>query len=338
MLLTDFHYNLPKELIAQHPLAQRSASRLLCLDSQTGVMAHNQFVDVVDLLEPHDLLVCNNSRVIAARLQGYKATGGRIEVLVERILDDKRILAQVRASKTPKLQSGLLLADIHFTVLQRHGDLFELRCEDERPVLEVIESIGQVPIPHYFARQPTISDKERYQTIYAEHKGSVAAPTAGLHFDLDIFARLQQKGIEIGFVTLHVGAGTFASVRVEDITQHHMHTESIEVSAMLCEQIARTKAYGGRVIAVGTTTARSLETASRSGKIQAFAGDTNIFIYPGFKFQCIDGLITNFHLPCSTLLMLTCAWGGYKNVMQAYKVAVQERYRFFSYGDAMWII
>lgn len=338
MQLTDFHYDLPDELIARFPLAERSASRLLCLDRKTGTVTHRQFRDLAELLEPGDLLVCNNSRVIAARLIGQKASGGKVEVLVERVLDAKRILAQVRTSKTLKPQGVIILSpEVRFTTLQRHDDLFELQCEDDRHVLEVIEALGQVPIPPYFARAPQALDKERYQTIYAEHKGSVAAPTAGLHFDADLLSRLRKKGIDIGFVTLHVGAGTFASVRVADITQHRMHAEYIEVSTTLCEQIKAAQGRGKRVIAVGTTTARSLETASRSGEIQPFVGDTDIFIYPGYSFQCIDALITNFHLPCSTLLMLVCAWGGSEAVLAAYKVAVQERYRFFSYGDAMFL-
>jgi len=338
MQLTDFHYDLPDELIARFPLAERSASRLLCLDRKTGAITHRQFRDLAELLEPGDLLVCNNSRVIAARLVGQKASGGKVEILVERVLDAKRILAQVRASKTLKPQGVIILStDVRFTTLQRHDDLFELQCEDDRHVLEVIEALGQVPIPPYFARASQACDKERYQTIYAEHRGSVAAPTAGLHFDADLLSHLRTKGVEIGFVTLHVGAGTFASVRVADITQHRMHAEYIEVSAALCEQIRATKARGKRIIAVGTTTARSLETASRAGDIQPFLGDTDIFIYPGYSFQCIDALITNFHLPCSTLLMLVCAWGGYEAVLAAYKVAIQENYRFFSYGDAMLI-
>ncbi|MCC2666390.1 MAG: S-adenosylmethionine tRNA ribosyltransferase [Gammaproteobacteria bacterium] len=338
MHLKDFHYDLPDELIARFPLAQRSASRLLCLNRKTGIITHQKFIDLINLLEAGDLLVCNNSRVIPARLIGQKASGGRVEILVERILDENRILAQVKASKTPRPGSFLVFPpEVRFEVLQRHEDLFELRCEDKRPVLEVIETIGQIPIPPYFARLPDANDKERYQTIYAESKGSVAAPTAGLHFDADLLARLRQKNIEIDFVTLHVGAGTFASVRAEDITHHRMHAEYIEVSVALCEKIKATKARGRRVIAVGTTTARSLETACRSGHLQAFSGDTDIFIYPGYSFQCIDALITNFHLPCSTLLMLVCAYGGHEAVLEAYKIAVQERYRFFSYGDAMFI-
>ncbi len=338
MQLTDFHYDLPDELIARFPLEKRSASRLLCLDAKTGKVTHRQFTDLLELLTPGDLLVCNNSRVIAARLIGQKTSGGRVEMLVERVLDAKRILAQLRASKTPKLDNVLIFAEtVRFAVLQRHDDLFELQCEDERHVLEVIEAIGQVPIPPYFLRAPQASDKERYQTVYAEQKGSVAAPTAGLHFDEDLLEQLRRKGVEIEFVTLHVGAGTFASVRVTDITQHRMHKEYIEVPAVLCEQIKATHARGKRIIAVGTTTARSLETACRSGSIQPFIGETDIFIYPGYTFQCIDSLITNFHLPCSTLLMLVCALGGREAVLAAYHIAIQEKYRFFSYGDAMFV-
>lgn len=338
MKLIDFNYELPDELIARFPLAKRSASRLLCLDAKTGTTTHRQFNDLVGLLQPGDLLVCNNSRVIPARLLGQKASGGKVEILVERILDAKRVLVQAKASKAPKVGNTLIFAnDMQFSVLQRHQDLFELQCHDDRHVLEVIEAIGQIPIPPYFSREPDVNDQERYQTVYAEHKGSVAAPTAGLHFDTDLLQQLRDKGVEVGYVTLHVGAGTFSSVRVEDITQHKMHAEYIEVSAALCEQIKRAKSRGNKVIAVGTTTARSLETASRSGEIEPFVGDTDIFIYPGYQFQCIDALITNFHLPCSTLLMLVCAFGGYEAVIKAYQLAVENKYRFFSYGDAMFV-
>lgn len=338
MKLIDFNYELPDELIARFPLAKRSASRLLCLDAKTGTTTHRQFNDLVGLLQPGDLLVCNNSRVIPARLLGQKASGGKVEILVERILDAKRVLVQAKASKAPKVGNTLIFAnDMQFSVLQRHQDLFELQCHDDRHVLEVIEAIGQIPIPPYFSREPDVNDQERYQTVYAEHKGSVAAPTAGLHFDTDLLQQLRDKGVEVGYVTLHVGAGTFSSVRVEDITQHKMHAEYIEVSAALCEQIKRAKSRGNKVIAVGTTTARSLETASRSGEIEPFVGDTDIFIYPGYQFQCVDALITNFHLPCSTLLMLVCAFGGYEAVMKAYQLAVENKYRFFSYGDAMFV-
>lgn len=338
MQLSDFNYDLPADLIARYPLEKRSASRLLCLDRQTGALCHRQFTDLVELISPNDLLVCNNTQVISARLFGTKETGGRIEMLVERLLDDHRVLAHIRASKSPKAHSRLLFAgNITFEVLKRQDDLFELRCHDPRPILEILETIGEIPLPPYFHRAPEESDKVRYQTIYAEHKGSVAAPTAGLHFDQELFEKLKSKGIQIGYVTLHIGAGTFAPVRIEDITQHKMHAEYLDVSSELCEQIKLTKARGGRVIAVGTTAARSLETASRAGEIQPFAGDTDIFIYPGFQFKCIDALITNLHLPGSTLLMLVSALGGYENIMHAYQEAVRERYRFFSYGDAMFI-
>ncbi len=338
MQLTDFTYELPPELIARYPLEQRSASRLLCLDRQTGDVTHRQFRDLLTLLSPNDLLVCNNTQVISARLFGQKATGGQVEMLIERILDSHRVLAHIRASKSPKPNSKLAFAEnILFTVLQRHDDLFELQCDDPRPVLEVIETIGEIPLPPYFHRAPEASDKERYQTIYAEHKGSVAAPTAGLHFDQHLFQQLQAKGVEIAYVTLHIGAGTFAPVRVDDVTQHKMHAEYVDVSEKLCEQVRATKARGGRVIAVGTTAARSLETASLTGTLQPFSGDTDIFIYPGFQFHCVDALITNLHLPGSTLLMLVSALGGYENIMHTYRLAVMEQYRFFSYGDAMFI-
>jgi S-adenosylmethionine:tRNA ribosyltransferase-isomerase len=339
MQLSDFHYELPPDLIARFPLAQRSASRLLCLGRHTGVVQHRQFVDLVDLLQPGDLLVCNNTRVIAARFFGHKETGGRVEVFIERVLDARRIIAHVRASKTPKPDSILVFPqNIRLQVGKRQGHLFELCSVTEKSIVEIIELIGEIPLPLYFHRAPEENDKERYQTIYAQHNGSVAAPTAGLHFDVELFSSLQNKGVNIGYVTLHTGSGTFSPVRVEEITQHQMHAEYVEVSAFLCEQIHATKAKGGRVIAVGTTTARSLETAARSGQLQPFCGDTDIFIYPGFEFHCIDALITNFHLPCSTLLMLVTAFAGHENVMQAYQEAVKEKYRFFSYGDAMFLV
>ncbi len=338
MQLSDFHYELEPELIARFPLENRSASRLLCVDKKSGELTHRQFTDLSELLTPNDLLICNNTRVIAARLLGHKLSGGKVEVLVERILDSHRILAHVRASKSLKPQSMILFANhIKFEMLQRQHDLFELYCHDPRAVTEVIEEVGQVPLPPYFHRAPQFEDKERYQTIYAEHKGSVAAPTAGLHFDAALFNQLIAQGIEIAYITLHIGAGTFAPVRVDNITDHRMHSEFAEVSASVCEKIKKTKQRGGRVIAVGTTAARSLETASLSGTIQPFSGDTDIFIYPGFHFHCVDALITNLHLPGSTLLMLVSALGGYETIKRAYQAAVHERYRFFSYGDAMLI-
>jgi S-adenosylmethionine:tRNA ribosyltransferase-isomerase len=338
MQLSDFDYELPPELIARYPLEKRSASRLLYLEGSTGIIFHRKFSDILSLVQPNDLLVFNNTRVIPARLFGHKETGGRIEMLVERVLDAHRILAHVRSSKSPKAGSYLLFQNnIKFKMLGRHHDLFELSCEEERPVLEVIEACGEIPLPPYFNRSPEESDKERYQTIYAQHKGSVAAPTAGLHFDEEILKQLREKNIALGFVTLHVGAGTFAPVKIQDITQHQMHAEYLEVSSELCEQIKETKKKDGRVIAVGTTSARSLETASQSGEMNPFCGDTTIFIYPGYQFKCVDVLLTNLHLPGSTLLMLVSALAGYENAMRAYQEAVAEKYRFFSYGDAMWI-
>ncbi len=344
MNVADFNYTLPTELIARYPLATRTASRLLCLNKNTGAITHNIFTDILALLNPNDLLVCNNSRVIPARLFGCKTSGGKVEILVERVLDHTRISAHVRASKSPKPESVIVIStELQFKVLRRQAELFELEFVRQTPeqqsltVMDMIERMGQIPLPPYFHREPEESDKERYQTVFAEHKGSVAAPTAGLHFDAQLMQKIKDKGVEIDYVTLHVGAGTFAPVRVEDITQHRMHSEQIYVSAELCKKIHQTKAKGGRVIAVGTTSARCLETASQSGEIQAYMGDTDIFIYPGYQFQCVDGLLTNFHLPGSTLLMLVSALAGYKNIMQAYQLAIAEKYRFFSYGDAMFI-
>jgi S-adenosylmethionine:tRNA ribosyltransferase-isomerase len=335
--VSDFDFDLPAALIARYPLPERNASRLLCLDGKTGALTHRHFPDLLSLLTEKDLLVFNNTRVIPARLIGTKASGGRVEILVERILDQHRILSHLRASKKPPVKSFLFFEGIRFEVLGRQDDLFELRCHDERPVLTVIEAIGMVPLPPYFQREAEASDTERYQTVYALHKGSVAAPTAGLHFDADMLAKLKAKNIETAYLTLHVGAGTFAPVRVADLQQHKMHSETIEVSNEVCEQVRAAKARGGRVIAVGTTTVRSLETASRSGEIVPFSGDTDIFIYPGFEFQCVDALLTNFHFPKSTLLMLVSAFAGYQHMMTAYLEAVTLKYRFFSYGDAMFV-
>jgi S-adenosylmethionine:tRNA ribosyltransferase-isomerase len=336
MRLSDFHFDLPPELIARYPLPERRASRLLRLDGNSGEIVHGLFPDLLDCLQAGDLLVLNNTRVIPARLRGVKDTGGQVEMLVERFGPDNTVEAHVRASKPPRPGSYLTFADgVRFEVLGRQADLYELRCDDDRTVLDVIEAIGETPLPPYFQREAEDSDKARYQTVYAEHKGSVAAPTAGLHFDAAFLQAIQAKGVEIAYLTLHVGAGTFAPVRVEDITQHRMHAEMIDVSPALCAKVQATKARGGRVIAVGTTSARSLETASRSGTIQPFQGPTDIFIYPGFSFHCVDALVTNFHTPGSTLLMLVSAFAGYDHIMKAYREAVQKSYRFFSYGDAM---
>jgi len=340
MKTSDFDYHLPARLIAQYPLPQRSASRLLHL-SPDGVH-DREFTDLAELLQPGDLLVFNNTRVIPARLHGHKETGGKVEVLVERLLDQHRILAHVRASKSPGVGSRIQLeGGIQATMLARHGDLFELAFESPRPVIELLEQHGHMPLPPYIERADEHSDQQRYQTVYARHPGAVAAPTAGLHFDEPLLQRLQERGVEFAYLTLHVGAGTFQPVRVDNIHEHKMHAEYIDVNQQLVDQVNTTRSSGGRVIAVGTTAVRSLETAAlqadRPGELAAYQGDTEIFIFPGFEFSVVDAVITNFHLPQSTLLMLVCAFGGYQAVMQAYRHAVQEEYRFFSYGDAMFI-
>ncbi|MDZ7663405.1 tRNA preQ1(34) S-adenosylmethionine ribosyltransferase-isomerase QueA [Thiohalophilus sp.] len=339
----DFHFDLPEELIAQVPAAQRRDSRLLCLEGATGEIADRQFAQLPELLQPGDLLVMNDTRVIPARLFGRKETGGQIEVLVERLLDDHALLAHVRASKSPKAGTTLYLNDtVSATVLGREGDLFRLRLADrddpQRPLLTILDELGHMPLPPYIRRADDRADRERYQTVFARRPGAVAAPTAGLHFDEAMLAQLAAQGIETAWVTLHVGAGTFQPVRVEEIREHHMHAEWVEVNETVCQQVEQTRQRGGRVIAVGTTSVRCLESAARDGHLRPFTGDTDIFIYPGYEFQIVDGLITNFHLPESTLLMLVCAFAGYDNVMRAYRHAVEQRYRFFSYGDAMYLI
>lgn len=337
LTLSDFHYDLPPELIANYPTKERSASRLLCLEGSDGSIAHKHFFDLSDLLEPSDLLVMNNTRVIPARLFGYKESGGKVELLVERILNDHCVLTHIRASKAPKEGSLLLFEKTSAKVLTRQDELFILQFLDDRPVLDILNAIGHMPLPPYIDRSDEKLDQERYQTVYAKYSGAVAAPTAGLHFDQTLLEKLKNKGIETAFVTLHVGAGTFQPVRVENIEQHVMHSEWVDVREEVCEKINQTKANKKRVIAVGTTTVRCLETAAKDGEIKPFSGDTRIFIYPGFKFQCVDALITNFHLPKSTLLMLVSAFAGFDQTMNAYKIAVKENYRFFSYGDAMWV-
>lgn len=339
MHLNDFNFELPNELIARYPLMRRSASRLLRMDKAKNDFAHHEFSAVLDLLNEGDLLVFNDTRVIPARLMGYKNTGGLVEILVERILDDQRILAQVRASKPLRLGSQILLGqNLLLEVVDRNNQFYVLRYNDvNRPVLEMIESIGEIPLPPYMNRNPDEADKERYQTIYAKHKGSVAAPTAGLHFDDELVEKLRAKNIDMGYLTLHIGAGTFAPVRVENIHEHKMHAEYLEISTELCTKIVAARARGKRVVAVGTTSLRALETASQSGSIQPYRGETSIFIYPGYEFRCADALITNLHLPRSTLLMLVCAFGGFDKVMRAYREAVNQSYRFYSYGDAMWV-
>ncbi|MCF6361833.1 MAG: tRNA preQ1(34) S-adenosylmethionine ribosyltransferase-isomerase QueA [Gammaproteobacteria bacterium] len=340
MRRTDFHFDLPDELIAQHPAAERTASRLLCLDGSSGELTDHGFRDLPGLLRAGDLLVFNDTRVIPARLFGQKETGGRVEVLVERVLDARRVLAHVRASKSPKTGSHLSLeGDIVAEMLGRQGELFELALSGGRSesALDLLEAHGHMPLPPYIERADANDDRERYQTVYADKRGAVAAPTAGLHFDQAMLDTLAVQGVDSVFITLHVGAGTFQPVRVDNIHDHHMHAETIEVSEAVVEAVARTRVRGGRVVAVGTTSVRSLESAARvgGGELRPFAGDTDIFITPGYEFRVVDALLTNFHLPESTLLMLVSAFAGYENVMAAYRHAVAQRYRFFSYGDAM---
>ncbi|MGH1594184.1 tRNA preQ1(34) S-adenosylmethionine ribosyltransferase-isomerase QueA [Yersinia proxima] len=343
MRVADFSFELPESLIAHYPQPQRSGCRLLSLDGPTGTLTHGIFTDLLDKLVPGDLLVFNNTRVIPARLFGRKASGGKLEMLVERVLDDHRVLAHVKASKAPKPGTELLLGDdesIRATMLARHDTLFELRFDDERDVFTILDAVGHMPLPPYIDRPDEDADRELYQTVYSQRLGAVAAPTAGLHFDEPMLTALREKGIEMAFVTLHVGAGTFQPVRVETIEDHIMHSEYAEVPQEVVDAVLACKARGNRVVAVGTTSVRSLESAAKTsdnGLIAPFFGDTQIFIYPGYHYQVVDALITNFHLPESTLIMLVSAFAGYKNTMNAYQQAVAEQYRFFSYGDAMFI-
>jgi len=336
--LSQFDFFLSDELIARYPLPERSASRLLCLDKATKQLSHRTFKDLLNLLSPHDLLIFNNTKVIPARLFGIKASGGHIEVLIERVLSEYQVLAHIRASKSPKAGSTIILESaITCQVLGRRGELFELQCLHEQPILALLEQYGHIPLPSYMERADEAADKTRYQTVYAKEMGAVAAPTAGLHFDEPLLNAIKAKGVETAFVTLHVGAGTFQPVRSEIITEHQMHAEYLEVSEQVCAQVKAAKLRGGRVIAVGTTSVRALETAAQDGEIKPYTGDSRLFIYPGYKFHCVDAMITNFHLPKSSLLMLVCAFGGYEFLLASYQAAIHEKYRFYSYGDAMWI-
>ncbi|WP_057830589.1 tRNA preQ1(34) S-adenosylmethionine ribosyltransferase-isomerase QueA [Colwellia sp. TT2012] len=348
MRVSDFSFKLPEALIARYPKAERSASRLMSLNGNTGVITDGVFTDIVAQLNPGDLLVFNNTRVIPARMFGQKASGGKIEVLVERIIDDNTALAHIRASKSPKVGSEIYLGNgegqgkVKATMVARHGALFELKFTGEQSVLAILDDIGHMPLPPYIDRPDEDSDKERYQTVYNEKPGAVAAPTAGLHFDNALLEKIKAKGVELAFITLHVGAGTFQPVKVAEIADHVMHAEYVEVSDKVVAQITKTKAAGGRVVAVGTTSVRSLESAAKAAQdkgeaLSAFYGDTDIFITPGYQFQLIDALVTNFHLSESTLLMLVSAFAGYEHIMPAYQHAIDKEYRFFSYGDAMFL-
>ncbi len=335
---SDFDYELPFELIAQTPLPERSSSRLLHLNPNTLQINHRKFNEIVDILNKNDLLVFNDTKVIPARLYGRKASGGKVECLVERVLPPNRLLAQLGASKSPKPGSAIRFADaFDATVIGRQGEFYELQFESDQSVLTLLEKHGEIPLPPYIQRSPEAADQQRYQTVYAQKEGAVAAPTAGLHFDRDVLQAIERKGIEKATVTLHVGAGTFQPVRVDDLDSHDMHRENVEVSAETCQAIEACRERGGRVVAIGTTVVRCLETAAHSGEIKPFTGDTRLFIYPGYRFRCVDALLTNFHLPRSTLLMLVSAFGGYEFIRDAYQEAVKKGYRFFSYGDAMFI-
>ena len=336
MKKSDFHFDLPSELIAQAPLPDRSDSRLLLVPPEHAPFQDRQFRDLPELLHAGDLLIFNDTRVIPARLYGQKQTGGQVEILIERLLPDQCVRAQVGASKSPKTGSTISLSDgTVLTVLGREDEFYRLRFETETPVEVVLNRLGRMPLPPYIRRDADADDDSRYQTVFARHAGAVAAPTAGLHFDEALLARLQDKGVQFGHVTLHVGAGTFQPMRAEHLKDHVMHSEWLNVGAELCAQIAATKARGGRVIAVGTTVLRALETAIVDGTVKPFAGDTQIFIFPGYRIRSIDALITNFHLPESTLLMLVSAFAGKDRIFDAYRHAVAQKYRFFSYGDAM---
>ncbi|MAR90731.1 MAG: tRNA preQ1(34) S-adenosylmethionine ribosyltransferase-isomerase QueA [Pseudomonadota bacterium] len=337
MQRTDFHYQLPERLIARYPAQQRADSRLLCLGRDSGELQDQRFRDLPRWLRAGDLLVFNDTRVIPARIFGRKETGGQVEVLVERVTGPDSCLAHVRASKAPKSGSRILVGEDSLVMEGRQGDLFRLRLARGR-LLDWLQQVGHMPLPPYIDRSDEPLDQSRYQTVYARQPGAVAAPTAGLHFDEAMLARLAAQGVASAFVTLHVGAGTFQPVRAEDIRQHVMHSEWLQVSAATAAQVQATRQQGGRVIAVGTTAVRSLETAARDGEVKPFEGDTDIFIYPGYEFRAVDGLITNFHLPESTLIMLVSAFAGREAVLNAYRHAVAQEYRFFSYGDAMLIV
>ena len=346
MQRTDFNYQLPPELIAQHPLPERGASRLLRLDGASGRISHHRFGELLDFLQPDDLLVFNNTRVIPARLWGRKASGGRVEILIERLVGTHDALAHIRASKSPKAGSILELSagegeapgPHRLTVTGRDDALFRLSSQGGPPLAGILRDIGHMPLPPYIQRADELADQDRYQTVYAEREGAVAAPTAGLHFSEQLLEQLDEQGIRRAAVTLHVGAGTFQPVRADDIADHVMHAEYVEVDESVCAAVRATRARGGRVVAVGTTAVRSLETASdERGDINPFRGDTDIFIFPGYRFRSVDAMLTNFHLPESTLLMLVSAFAGREAIMAAYAEAIACGYRFFSYGDAMFI-
>jgi S-adenosylmethionine:tRNA ribosyltransferase-isomerase len=338
MLVKDFEFELPDALIARYPCTNRTDSRLLCLDGGTGEIAHKKFNQIIDLLTPNDLLVFNNTKVMPARLWGQKPTGAKIEILIERLDGNKTAIAMLRSNRSPKPDSIIEVEQFQIRVRGRKGQFFILELVNGDSFYDVMNECGHMPLPPYIDRNDEQTDLDRYQTVYAKELGAVAAPTAGLHFDTNILDAIKQKGIELAEVTLHVGAGTFQPVKVDNILDHEMHSEWLSVSTQVIERVKACKARGGRVIAVGTTSIRALESASQLGEIEAYQGDTNIFIYPGYQFKTIDALITNFHLPGSTLIMLVSALAGKQNTMSAYQEAIAQQYRFYSYGDAMFVL
>ena len=339
MQIADFDYALPESLIAQFPLSRRRDARLLELGVLPGEWRDGGVVDLPELLRPGDLVVLNDTRVIAARLFGRKISGGAVEILLERLLSSNQALAQIRASKKPRAGSAILLEPQgEIRVVGREGDLFVIEASDNGDLADLLEASGHVPLPPYIARPDQQLDVERYQTVFAEKPGAVAAPTAGLHLDRELLNEMRARGVSIATITLHVGAGTFQPLRSDDIDAHVMHAEHIEVTRTVCEAASAARASGARVVALGTTVARALESAAlATGKLEPYVGDTRLFIRAGFDFRVVDALLTNFHLPRSTLLMLVSAFGGHARVMAAYRHAVAARYRFFSYGDAMWL-
>ena len=337
--LSDYEFYLPKELIAKYPEKNRTSSKLLHLQMKSHQIQDRKFTDILNLLQPNDLLIFNNTKVIPARLFAQKETGGNVEILVERLMDENNALAHIKASKAPKSGMKLYINEKpFFSVVDKENHLYHIRTCSNDTILDILYNHGHIPLPPYIERAAELSDKERYQTVYAEIDGSVAAPTAGLHFDNLLLKKLQEKGVAHAFVTLHVGAGTFQPVRDEDITKHDIHHEWLSISQEACDKINAAKAKGGRIICVGTTSVRSIETASTlNGHVSPYVGDTNLFIYPGYKFKAVDAIITNFHLPKSSLLMLVSAFAGFEFIKTAYQHAVDYEYRFFSYGDAMFI-
>jgi S-adenosylmethionine:tRNA ribosyltransferase-isomerase len=343
MDVSDFTFELPPHLIAKYPAVDRTSSRLLHLNATTGDITHYKFSDLLGLLAPEDLMVFNDTKVIPARMYGAKETGGKVEVLLERVLDTHQAIVQMRSSKPLKSGAKIQLTDSDYTVevVEKQGGFYQVRFGDPG-VLAIADALGHMPLPPYIDRADELTDQSRYQTVYADQPGAVAAPTAGLHFDGALLKAISDKGVESARLTLHVGAGTFQPVRVDKVEEHEMHSEQIIVPQSVCDAVntcrdRAAKEGAGRVIAVGTTSVRSLESASSNGSIEPFEGDTDIFIYPGYEFRSVDAMVTNFHLSGSTLMMLVSAFAGVENIKRAYQVAIEEEYRFFSYGDAMLI-